>query len=500
MDLGRSAADSIIEAVATPVVILNRDGEIVCFNRACEIMTGYSREEAIGRSVWEFLIPEGEIPAVREVFDRTRDAGGSTQFTNSWKSKSGELRVIEWSNRALEDSAGRAAYILAAGVDVTAVRSNERALSESRALLSSIINASPTAIVTIDVAGSILGFSRQAEETFGYSQAEVIGKPVKILMPPAEQLRHEGNMRRYIESNEAREFRITRPVTGLRANGQEFPAILHVTEFRDDQRVFVGFVEDITEQRATERRLADTQFELRHASRVGAMGEMATSIAHELNQPLTAAASFIEAVSLSLRKKDNPPRLEDAVVLLDEAVGEIRRASKIIRQMREFVRKRRSAKAVHKVNKVVEEACAIAVIGADEYGVDVETRFGADVGTASIDRIQIQQVVINLIRNAIDAMQESEEKHLTISTAMKDGMIEIRVADTGVGIPTAIKSRLFEPFATSKSDGMGVGLSISKSIVDAHQGEIFATENNENGSIFVVRLPTGGEGEGGASQ
>ena len=269
---------------------------------------------------------------------------------------------------------------------------------------------------------------------------------------------------------------------------------------REDARVFVGFVEDITEQRATERRLADTQFELRHASRVGAMGEMATSIAHELNQPLTAAASFIEAVSLSLRKKDNPPRLEDAVVLLDEAVSEIRRASKIIRQMREFVRKRRSAKAVHKVNKVVEEACAIAVIGADEYGVDVETRFGADVGTASIDRIQIQQVVINLIRNAIDAMQESEAKHLTISTAMKDGMIEIRVADTGVGIPTAIRPRLFEPFATSKADGMGVGLSISKSIVDAHQGEIFATENNESGSIFVVRLPIGEEVEGGADQ
>jgi two-component system sensor kinase FixL len=225
------------------------------------------------------------------------------------------------------------------------------------------------------------------------------------------------------------------------------------------------------------------------------MGEMATSIAHELNQPLTAAASLAGAVALTLIRTECKERHKDAIDQLNDAVSEILRASEIIRQMRDFVRKRRSEKSLHDVNKVVEEASAIALIGTESFGISVRTDYGNNVGQAVIDRIQIQQVVTNLIRNAIDAMRESSERRLTITTEKIDGMIEVRVEDTGIGIPESIRKKLFEPFVTTKPDGTGIGLTISKSIIDSHQGEILTESKNGPGSIFVMRVPAGGDGE-----
>jgi len=163
-----------------------------------------------------------------------------------------------------------------------------------------------------------------------------------------------------------------------------------------------------------------------------------------------------------------------------------------VRQTREFVRTRKTAKSLHAVNKVVEEASGIALIGANSQGVRVTTDFADDVGDANLDRTQIQQVVVNLIRNAIDAMENTKEKRLSISTARHSGMIEVKVEDTGGGIAEDLQKRLFEPFVTSKESGMGVGLSISKAIIDAHQGEIGATNKESSGCVFSFKIPAGG--------
>lgn len=360
--------------------------------------------------------------------------------------------------------------------------------SESERYLRSVINASPVAIITINEAGEIITFSREAENVFGYSEDEALGQNVSILMPNPHHSKHDAYMHRYLDTNEQHIIGRPRSVTAQRRCGEQFPAILHITEFIDGERTFVGFVEDVSTQKATEQHLAETQSQLQHAGRMGAMGEIATSIAHELNQPLTAAASLAGAVSLTLKKADFEQR-DDVLAHLDDAVSEIRRASSIIRQMRDFLRNRKTEHHLQPVNDIVEEASRVALIGAETAGVDITHRLGDDVGMATVDRIQLQQVIINLMRNGVDAMEHTKEKHLTITTQRTDGMIEIRVSDTGAGVSDEMKPRLFEAFATTKEDGMGIGLSISKSIIDAHQGELFAIDNNPHGSSFIIRIP-----------
>lgn len=370
----------------------------------------------------------------------------------------------------------------------------ETTAADTEGFLRSIINASPVAVITTNEAGKILIFSREAEAAFGYAEAEVLGKNVRMLMPEPDKSRHDGYMRRYLKTGEAQIIGRARPVSARRKNGETFPAILHISEFMREERIFVGFVEDVTRQKAIERRLEDTQLQLQHAGRIGAMGEIATSIAHELNQPLTAAASLAGAAGLTLKKSGKDAE-QDALALIDDAVSEIQRASGVIRQMRDFLRNRKTARSPQSVNRIVEESCLIALIGAETEGVMVSSDLDEATGFADVDRIQLQQVVINLIRNAIDAMQETNDKHLSITTARQDGMVEICIADTGPGISEDMKARLFQPFATTKEDGMGIGLSISKSIIDSYGGELFATDNSPSGAVFTVRIPAAGDGD-----
>lgn len=489
--IGEAFVDEILDTVETPIALLGGNGAFLRFNHACERLTEYSEAEAIGQKVWDFLIIDEEIEAVKKVFERTCTEDVSTHYINYWKTKSGHRRLLKWSNKTLRKPDGSVALILATAIDITELKSIEHDLTANQAFLRSIIDASPIAVITIDESARILTLSRQAELTFGCKEEDVLGKNIHIMMPEPDRSRHDGYMDHYMATGEKRIIGRARKVTAQRLNGEKFPAILHVSEFKDRQRVFVGFVEDISEKVETERRLSDTQFQLQHASRVGAMGEIATSIAHELNQPLTAAASLAGAVSLTL-KKANDETSGEAIALLDDVVSEIRRASDIIFQMREFIRKRKTAKSLHDVNKIVEDAAALAIIGAEADGIEVKWDLSPETGSMSLDRIQIQQVVTNLIRNAIDAMRGSPRKVLTISTKRIDEDVSVSVADTGPGLADDMKDKLFEPFVSGKDDGMGVGLSISKSIIDAHQGEIGATTLESGGCVFSFILPAGG--------
>lgn len=489
-EIGEDFLDEILRAVETPIAVLDGDGAIVRFNPACEALTEFSEEQAVGKKVWDFLIIDEEVESVRNVFEKTRAEDVPTHFINYWKTRTGGKRLLRWSNRTLRKPTGKVAFIIATALDITDLKSVEHDLTQSQAFLRSIIDASPVAALTIDEQGRILTFSRMAELTFGYREKDVSGKNVRMLMPEPDQSRHDGYMNDYLQTGEKRIIGRVRVVKALRSNGEKFPAALHVSEFTNGQRIFVGFVDDISEKEETERRLSETQYQLQHAGRIGAMGQIATSIAHELNQPLTAAASLAGAVSLTL-KKAQCAHCDEAILLLDDVVGEIRRASDIIFQMREFVRKRKTAKSLHNINRIVEDAAALAVIGAEADGVEVKWSLAPDMDEISLDHIQIQQVVTNLICNAIDAMGGAMEKVLTITTAKTDGGVSVSIADTGPGIDRLAKKKLFEPFVSSKEDGLGVGLSISKSIIDAHQGEIGASNPDSGGCVFTFTLPAG---------
>jgi two-component system sensor kinase FixL len=265
---------------------------------------------------------------------------------------------------------------------------------------------------------------------------------------------------------------------------------LAVGEMRGrNQRLFSGFIRDLTERQHTEARLQELQAELVHMSRLTAMGEMASALAHELNQPLSAIANYMNG-SRRLLEESSDERgtiLRDAV---DKAAEQALRAGQIIRRLRDFVARGESERRVEDVKKLVEEASALALVGAKDKGVRVRFQFDPTIDFVLADKVQIQQVLLNLMRNAIEAMEETEKRELVVSTtSAQDNMVEINVADTGAGIAPEISAQLFQPFVTTKRQGMGVGLSISRTIIEAHGGSIAPRPNPGGGTVFCFTLP-----------
>lgn len=363
-----------------------------------------------------------------------------------------------------------------------------KALREREAHLQSILDTVPDGMVVIDVHGVIQSFSAAAERLFGWTSAEAVGRNVSMLMPQPYHDAHDSYLARYLATGERRIIGLGRVVVGERRDGSTFPMELAVGEMRSaDQHYFTGFVRDLTERQETERRLQDLQSELVHVSRLTAMGEMASALAHELNQPLSAAANYLKG-SRRLLETDTPdlPRLRDA---LERAADQTLRAGQIIRRLRDFVARGESEPRLENLPKIIEEAGVLALIGAAERGVRVRNWIDSQVDLVLADKVQIQQVLVNLMRNAIEAMQDSDRRELTLSaTPAADGMIEVAIADTGPGVRPEIAARLFEPFFTTKAQGMGVGLSISRTIVEAHGGKIWVDSNDRGGATFHFSL------------
>src|SRR5262249_887397 len=287
-----------------------------------------------------------------------------------------------------------------------------------------------------------------AERLFGYTELAVAGKNVNMLMPTPFREEHDGYIARYLATGEKRIIGIDRVVTGQRQDGSTFPMKLEVAEVRSgDGRFFTGFIRDLTERQATERQLEELQSELARLSRLTAMGEMASTLAHEINQPLSAIANYLQGCSrlVEVIEHPNAPKIHDA---LAETTHQTLRAGQIIRQLREFVARGETEKRPENINKLVEEASALALVGAKEQGVKTVLRFDTRTGPVLVEKVQIQQVLLNLIRNAIEAMQGCPRKELVVETALLDGnMVEVRVADTGNGLADEIVPRLFQPLS-----------------------------------------------------
>jgi two-component system sensor kinase FixL len=353
--------------------------------------------------------------------------------------------------------------------------------------LRSILDTVPDAMIVIDERGIMTSFSRAAERLFGYSADEAIGKNVKMLMPEPYRGSHDGYVARYLATRERRIIGIGRVVVGERKDGSTFPMELSVGEMHSDrQRFFTGFVRDLSERQVTEARLQELQSELVHISRLTAMGEMASTLAHEINQPLAAIANYLKGSRRMLEGNDAAAPVRDA---MDKASEQALRAGEIIRRLRDFVSRGETERKIEHLPKLIEEASALALVGAKERDVRVRFLFDQHADLVLADRVQIQQVLLNLIRNAVEAMAESPRRELTVTTAARDGgMVEVAVADTGPGLAEQVARQLFQPFVTTKRQGMGVGLSISRTIVDAHGGKIWAEKNENGGTTFRFTL------------
>lgn len=376
-----------------------------------------------------------------------------------------------------------AAYVVFTASD--ARRVGEKALMEREARLRSILDAVPDALVTVDEDGMIESFSASASRLFGHDEADVVGKGFSLLLSSPYREDYENDLPAYLSPGR------NRAVMAERKDSSVFPTELSVGEARTrDRRILTVFIHDISKRQSTERRLQELQSELLHVTRLSTMGHIASALAHEINQPLTAIMNYVQAGKHLLTDGEADWRAKTRDVMA-KAAAQAERAGGIIRNLRSFLKKREPEITRESANRLVAEANALALAGASDAGVRTVLDLAPGLPDVAVDRLQIQQVVINLVRNAIDAMAASPRRELSIRTRpAANGGVEVAVIDSGPGLAPEVEGRLFEPFVTTKADGMGVGLSICRTIVEGHGGHLWHEANPAGGALFAFTLPT----------
>jgi len=489
---------AFVEKVADRALILfDASGRVTGWNSGAELLTGLPRGAALGRDR-AFLYSKEDRETGKPARDLAEAAqsGGRREEVHRARSDGSEF-LADVSLTALRGEDGALLGFGEVFHDISEHRAAEaaerkdaeQALQRSALHLRSILATVPDAMIVIDQVGTILSFSAAAERLFGYTESEVIGRNVKMLMPQPDQSRHDSYLERYRTTGERRVIGNGRIVVGQRRDGTDFPMELAVGEARSEgHRIFTGFIRDLTEKQRAELRLEELQSELIHVSRLSAMGTMASTLAHELNQPLTAIANYLEA-SRALIDRDAAQYKDMLREAVDESSKEALRAGSIVRRLRDFVARGDVEKHVENLPKLIDEASRLALIGAKERGVSASFAIDERADSVLVDRIQIQQVLVNLIRNAIEAMAESDIRELSITThAAPKGMVRVSVADSGTGIAREVMPQLFQAFTSTKDRGMGLGLSICRTIVEAHGGRIWVEARQGGGTIFHFTL------------
>lgn len=369
-------------------------------------------------------------------------------------------------------------------VDISERRRAESALRDSEARLRAVIDGVTDAIVTVDESGVIQSINRATATMFGYGADELVGRSVSALMPEPLRLRAENFVQTYVRTGRTKLVGSAREVEAQRKDGTLFPVELTVSETRHaDERLFIGIMRDLSERREFEARLKRL-----HLDRLNSMGEMTASLAHEINQPLAATVTYLNSAR-RLLKIPIEQRPGDVGEALDKAAAQVMQAGHIVTHLREFIARGEPDKTHQHLHELIKQARELTAAGAREAGVTVILQLDAEQDRVLVDKVQIKQVLVNLIRNAKEAMKDSEKRELVISTTLNGDMIQTDVVDTGHGLTEKVSAGLFEPFTTTKANSMGIGLWISQSIVDAHYGKIWAGLNPSGGARFCFTLP-----------
>lgn len=363
-------------------------------------------------------------------------------------------------------------------------------LSEAR--LESVLETAPDGIIVMDEAARILVFNKACETLFGYTAAEVVGGNVRQLMPQEHHDNHDLYVQRYRATGEKRIIGVGREVEGRRKDGSIFPIDLAVGEAATPNgRQFIGVIRDLSARRDAERRLAAVQSDLIRMTRVSALDEMGSALAHELNQPLTAIMLYLQALQRDTERlaTDRHAQRNRAGELLGKAMREAQRAGAIIQRVRQLVEKRAPERRRVDLNDVIDEALELALLGRRK-SVRLERIHAVDLPQVNVDPVQIQQVVLNLARNGIEAALHAEKPTLIVRTWREAETVCFSVADNGPGIPPEQMQVLFQAFRTESGNGMGIGLTISRTITQNHMGEMVVDPGGGGrGACFIVKFP-----------
>ncbi len=357
-----------------------------------------------------------------------------------------------------------------------------------QSILSSILQSVPDAMIVIDDRGIIMAFSRAAETLFGYKSEDVVGENIKCLMTDTDQSHHDQYIRNYLTTGERQIIGIGRIVEARLANGDSIPVELKIGEANiGERKLFTGFIRDITEKQANVHRIGELQAELSNFSRLSAVGTMASAMAHELNQPLTAVANYLEAARDML---DDPS--PDDLAMVQEAMAAAAeqsiRAGQIVRRLRDYVSRGELDLRPFPLKEIIDDAVTIAKVGIDGPLARVVVRLDDPDVKVMADRLQLRQVFANLVRNAIEALAETENQQVWIHGRQVGEEIIVEVRDNGPGLSEDLLHSPFEAFQTTKATGMGLGLSICQTIVEAHGSSIQVASEPGTGACFTFTL------------
>lgn len=475
-------------------MVRDLDGTIRLWAHGLQELYGYTCEDAIGKCSHELLDTSFPQPLAEIEAQLCQEGRWTGELVH--RRRNGEAIVVASHWALCRDPDGRVQAVIEVNNDITLgkvaedvrVRLLIEELTRREAHLQSILATVPDAMVIINENGLIQSFSATAERLFGFTADEVRGRNVSMLMPAPHGQEHDGYLARYLSTGERRVIGAGRVVVGRRKDGGTFPMELSVGEIvLEDKRQFTGFVRDLTVQQERDRLLHEVQSELLHISRLSTIGEMASALAHELNQPLSAIANYLQG---SRRLLQNSPDERATLIMdaMDKAAAQAIRAGQVIQRLRDFVTRGETERRIESIRRLVEEASALALVAGKQRSIRVTFQFDPTIDLVLVDKVQIQQVLLNLMRNALEAMDASDRRELLIRVEPAADMVVIKVVDTGPGVSPTIASRLFQPFVSTKQNGMGIGLSISRAIIESHGGQIRVEPNPDGGTIFSFTL------------
>lgn len=478
----------IDSATEYAICMLDPQGCVVIWNKGAERLFGWTEAEAVGRNHAIFFPPDA-IAAGKPGRHLARAFSQGSLDDRGWRArKDGSLFLASATLTSIRDTHGCEIGFGKLVRDVTREQAFIDAVEAREVHLQSILATIPDAMVVSDEDGIILSFSAAAVRLFGYAPGEALGRNVTILMNATDHVAHNEYIAQYRATGAPRIIGVGRRVIGRHKDGSPVPLQISIGEaVGGGKHVFTAFLRDQTGFELAQGRLRDVQNELLHITRVGAMGAMASTLAHELNQPLTAVANYLHA-SRNLLKAVNEPAIATVQEALDVAESEVLRAGQIVRRLREFVARGETEKCIVSVETLIADSCLLGLAGARAQGIVSRVELAPGLSRVFIDQVLIQQVMINLLCNAVQALGGDGGEVLI--TAGNDGaFVRITVADTGPGVPAEVRDRLFEAFVSTKSTGMGLGLSICRTIVESHGGRIWYEAVPQGGAAFHFTVP-----------
>ena len=402
----------------------------------------------------------------------------------------GLIKYLHSIGHCSADQFGNVEYI-GAVMDITERKRAEEERERLRQAQRVVVETANDAVVSADESGTIQFANAATMRVFGYDPKELIGKPLTVLMPESMRKLHENGFRRYLATGQRHVNWQGTELTGLRKNGQEFPVEVSFGELTmDGRRVFTGFIRDISERKQAEEqreKLRRAQADLAHINRVSTMGELTASLGHEIKQPIGAAVTNAQACLRFLNR--GQPDVPEARQAALEMVRDARRAADIIDRVRSLFRKGSPHQEMVDVNGVIQEMVVMLHKEANSYSVDMHTELCENLPNVMADRVQLQQVLLNLMMNGIEAMRDAGGELSIKSQLAEDGQLLISVSDAGVGLPTGEEDEIFNAFFTTKPQGTGLGLAITRSIVEGHGGRVWATANSGRGATLQFTLP-----------